>query len=78
MKREEEPLPVRRLIIDGVTHGVRKGRDWDEVAWCDTADQPKEPGARWNDGFRLPIKEAVWSTAPITCLECINNGGPDG
>ena len=68
MKREEEPLPVRRLIIDGVTHGVRKGRDWDEVAWC----------ARWNNRFVPPIVDAVWSTAPITCLECINKGGPDG
>lgn len=74
---KEEPVPVRRIVLDGVVHGVKKGVHWDEITWCETAPTVADK-ATWNDNFKTPIGSASWSTDAINCLECLNVGGPDG
>ena len=56
------PCGGRRIIRDGLVHGVKYGKLWAEVQWCDVPI------------YELVPAESL--TLPITCLECLAIGPP--
>jgi hypothetical protein len=77
VSNDAEPLPVRRILEGDIVHGVKHDITLGEITWCDRFET-RRPDPGWN-GFSFPMPlAAAWSTAPVSCFECLDKGGPNG